>query len=143
MPRVCLFVFPVHGEVKYLSQKGNDSVALACSSPESNPYGVYLRRKWLQPDTEVLFIHKDAQPKFRSRTDQNRIQVVENLGSGQLDVTISHLQGSDTDLYVCEFMFESIPTDRKEPGRDQFLLYVADHGKLIFFNSLETCSGTH
>lgn len=130
MPRVCLF--PVNGEVVYLSLRRNDSVELVCSSPGSGPYAFYLKRKWLQPNKEVLFVHQGEEPTFGpDEAGWRRIRVVEDLEYGQVNVSISHLQGSDTDRYVCDFVFVDHPNDRIESGRKEFFLYVADHGKLI------------
>ncbi|KAG5279049.1 hypothetical protein AALO_G00105550 [Alosa alosa] len=128
---VWLIVLPpalVNGEVVYLSQKRNGSIELACLSTTSGPFAFYLKREWLQPNKEVLFIHQGHDPTFGpDETDRSRIRVFENLRSGQVNVSISHLQGSDTDRYICEFVFPDVTDDRKEPGRDKFLLYVADH----------------
>ncbi|KAL2087044.1 hypothetical protein ACEWY4_018103 [Coilia grayii] len=129
----------VKGGVVYLSQTRNDSIELACLSTERNPYGFYLRRKWLQPDKEVLFVYQSMAPSYAgSKTDSSRIRVVEALHAGQVNVTISNLSASDTDRYACEFVFASNPTDRVEPGRDDFLLYIADHTEQPC-----TCSSYH
>ncbi|XP_062392332.1 cd7 antigen-like [Sardina pilchardus] len=129
---VWLIVLPpalVNGEVVYLSQKRNGSIEFACSTTSRDPFAFYLRREWLEPIKEVLFIHEGQNPTFGpGETGRSRIRVFEDLPAGQVNVSISHLQGSDTDRYTCEFIFSGVPHDRMEPGRDTFLLYVADHG---------------
>lgn len=118
----------VNGEVVYLSLKHNDSVELVCSSSEGDPYALYLTRKWLKPKKEVLFVLKGEKPTFGpDETGKSRIRVVEGLDIGQVNVSISHLQGSDTDRYVCEFVYENLPTDYIKFGREEFFLYVADY----------------
>lgn len=130
IPWVCLL--PVNGEVVYLSLKHNDSVELVCSSSGGDPYAFYLKRKWLQPKKEVLFVLKGEKPTFGpDETGRSRIRVVEGLGIGQVNVSISHLQGSDTDRYVCEFVYENLPSDYTKFGREEFFLYIADYGKMI------------
>ncbi|XP_063058443.1 cd7 antigen-like [Engraulis encrasicolus] len=124
--------FLVNGAVVYLSRASNDSIELAClstaSESSSKPYAFYLRRKWLQKDQEVLFVHQGHAPTYiNNKADGGRIRVVEALSAGQVNISISRLRGVDTDLYTCGFMVASNPLDREEPGQDEFLLYVADH----------------
>ncbi|XP_036796391.1 uncharacterized protein LOC110485822 isoform X4 [Oncorhynchus mykiss] len=56
-----------------------------------------------------------------------RIHVMGDPSSHRVNVTLSQLKGTDTDIYYCEFVFpDSFSLDQKIPSKMELFLYVVD-----------------
>ncbi|XP_062307751.1 uncharacterized protein LOC134012111 isoform X1 [Osmerus eperlanus] len=94
-------------EMVFLKRTDGQSVQLSCvPDPEQAglaPTGVILSAETCQVQKDLL---STADSVLRiSSAYQSRLKVTGGMDSSQLNVTISHLQHSDTGLYVCEFTY--------------------------------------
>uniref|UniRef100_A0A8C8GAE4 Immunoglobulin V-set domain-containing protein n=1 Tax=Oncorhynchus tshawytscha TaxID=74940 RepID=A0A8C8GAE4_ONCTS len=115
-------------EMEFLERTQGDSTEFYCISEfsASKPIGFYLKRKWLQPNREVLFMYTEQNPVFYPDVKE-RIHVTGDPSTHRVNVTLSQLKGTDTDLYYCEFVFpDSSSLDQKIPSKMELFLYVVD-----------------
>uniref|UniRef100_A0A8C7MKX8 Immunoglobulin V-set domain-containing protein n=1 Tax=Oncorhynchus kisutch TaxID=8019 RepID=A0A8C7MKX8_ONCKI len=115
-------------EMEFLERTQGDSTEFYCISEfsASKPIGFYLKRKWLQPNREVLFMYTEQNPVFHPDVKE-RIHVTGDPSTHRVNVTLSQLKGTDTDLYYCEFVFpDSSSLDQKIPSKMELFLYVVD-----------------
>lgn len=99
-----------------------------------SPFGVYLKRTWLQP-SNVLFKHTGSEFSVASDDDKSRTSVSGDPSTHQLNVTISQLRVRDTDRYSCEFVVENTASvDQHLPGTTDFFLLVTA-GEFSFLTS--------
>ncbi|XP_035602481.1 uncharacterized protein LOC118364836 isoform X5 [Oncorhynchus keta] len=134
-------------EMEFLERTQGDSIEFYCISEfsASKPIGFYLKRKWLQPNREVLFIYTEQNPVFHPDVKE-RIHVMGDPSTHRVNVTLSQLKGTDTDLYYCEFVFpDSSSLDQKIPSKMEFFLYVVDAedapDSKMDVGLIETCAG--
>ncbi|KAM3623121.1 uncharacterized protein V6R79_007282 [Siganus canaliculatus] len=134
----------VCSEIQFLERHEGESVVFPCVVDQSqpSPFGVYLMRRWLQ-HSEVLF--KLTNSDFYTDNDdvRNRTSVSGDPSSHSVNVTLSHLKGSDTDRYHCEFMVENRGAeDLRLSGKTEFFLLVnADAPASVDIRLVEACAG--
>uniref|UniRef100_A0A4W5PYN6 Immunoglobulin V-set domain-containing protein n=1 Tax=Hucho hucho TaxID=62062 RepID=A0A4W5PYN6_9TELE len=117
-------------DMEFLERTQGDSVEFYCISEfnASKPIGLYLKRKWLQPNQEVLFMFTKQTPAYYDDVKE-RIHVTGDPSTLRVNVTLSQLKGTDTDLYYCEFVFpDASNADQKIPSNMELFLYVDDVG---------------
>ncbi|XP_029596219.1 uncharacterized protein LOC115178918 isoform X3 [Salmo trutta] len=115
-------------DMEFLERTQGDSIEFYCISEfnASKPIGFYLKRKWLQPNREVLFMFTYQKPVFHLDVKE-RIHVTGDPSTHRVNVTLSQLKGTDTDIYYCEFVFpDAYSLDQKIPSKMELFLYVAD-----------------
>uniref|UniRef100_A0A8C7RRS1 Immunoglobulin V-set domain-containing protein n=1 Tax=Oncorhynchus mykiss TaxID=8022 RepID=A0A8C7RRS1_ONCMY len=104
------------------------SVDLSCTPEQTGgaPVSLYLTHRCVRPEREVLFMAKDRSPGTVrvNRLYKDRLKVTGGLNSDLLNVTIAHLQRTDTGLYICEFVYTADPSDRTVSGSLEFFLFV-------------------
>ncbi|XP_020310116.1 uncharacterized protein LOC109865998 isoform X1 [Oncorhynchus kisutch] len=134
-------------EMEFLERTQGDSTEFYCISEfsASKPIGFYLKRKWLQPNREVLFMYTEQNPVFHPDVKE-RIHVTGDPSTHRVNVTLSQLKGTDTDLYYCEFVFpDSSSLDQKIPSKMELFLYVVDAedapDSKMDVGLIETCAG--
>ncbi|XP_022049513.1 cd7 antigen-like [Acanthochromis polyacanthus] len=134
----------VCSDMSFIERHEGDSVVLPCAVDERkpSPYGVYLRRKWLDP-RKVLFKHTGSEFVLDNNADKNRTSVSGDPNLHSLNVTISQLRAADTDRYYCEFVVaNNAAEDESIEGKTEFLLLVtADAPGSVDMELVETCSG--
>ncbi|KAG7486804.1 hypothetical protein JOB18_039028 [Solea senegalensis] len=134
----------VCSDIQFLERHEGESVVLPCAVEQRNlpPFGVYLKRSWLQP-TNVLFMYTKSDSVVENDADQHRVSVSGDPSSHALNVTISELRVSDTDRYHCEFYFNnpSSEDDRIRGNTEFFLLVTADAPGSLDIGLVETCAG--
>uniref|UniRef100_A0A3Q1F6F0 Uncharacterized LOC110950947 n=1 Tax=Acanthochromis polyacanthus TaxID=80966 RepID=A0A3Q1F6F0_9TELE len=116
----------VCSDMSFIERHEGDSVVLPCAVDERkpSPYGVYLRRKWLDP-RKVLFKHTGSEFVLDNNADKNRTSVSGDPNLHSLNVTISQLRAADTDRYYCEFVVaNNAAEDESIEGKTEFLLLV-------------------
>ncbi|XP_028829225.1 cd7 antigen-like isoform X2 [Denticeps clupeoides] len=117
----------VLGDVVYFSRQRDDSIYLPCVPEEHHALGFYLKYEWMTSKKDLLFLLYGQRPHIFDPIYKNRIIVPEDPKSQHnVTVTISHLDGSDTGMYLCVFVYEGVPSDRQVLSRTKFLLYVED-----------------
>nr|XP_046195618.1 uncharacterized protein LOC124027193 isoform X2 [Oncorhynchus gorbuscha] len=115
-------------EVMYIKGSEGQSVDLSCTPEQTGgaPVSLYLTRRCVRPEREVLFMAKDRSPGTVrvNRLYKDRLKVTGGLNSDLLNVTIAHLQRTDTGLYLCEFVYTADPSDRTGSGSLEYFLFV-------------------
>ncbi|XP_064819814.1 uncharacterized protein LOC135537691 isoform X2 [Oncorhynchus masou masou] len=133
-------------DVEYLERTQGDSIEFDCISEfnASKPIGLYLKRKWLQPNQEVLFVFTEQKPSFYGDVKE-RIHVTGDPSTHRVNVTLSQLKRTDTDIYYCEFVFpDASSADQKIPSNMEFFLYVDNidvPDNKMDVGLIETCAG--
>lgn len=95
------------------------------------PFGMYLKRGWLQPG-EVLFMYTKTELTTAKGGDKNRTSASGDPSERAVNVTISQLRVGDTDRYRCEFVAANeASADHQLPGRTDFFLLVTA-GEFVF-----------
>ncbi|KAJ8001947.1 hypothetical protein DPEC_G00174700 [Dallia pectoralis] len=114
-------------EVQFMGKQTGDSVTFVCvaDSNNSKPKGIYLKRKWLQ-HMEVMFMNPQNVPVVSSAFQQRLHVTQDPIMHSRVNVTIGQLQGNDTDLYYCQFVFTNDSSMFYVPGKEEYFLYV-DH----------------
>lgn len=134
----------VCSDMSYIERHEGESVVLPCAVDDRNPspFGVYLRRRWLDP-RKVLFKHTGSEFVLGNNADKNRTTVSGDPSLHSLNVTISQLRAADTDRYYCEFVVaNSESEDLSIEGKTEFLLLVtADAPGSVDMELVEACSG--
>ncbi|KAL1005943.1 hypothetical protein UPYG_G00065970 [Umbra pygmaea] len=122
------------------------SATFTCTSDlnDTKPNGIYLKRKWLEPEAEAMFMYSKEKPTFH-KNFSGRIHVSGDPSSKLVKVTIGELKREDTDLYYCLFIYpNNVSSDLKIPGKTEFFLYVDDADvpdNKMDIGLLETCAG--
>uniref|UniRef100_A0A8C7K352 Immunoglobulin V-set domain-containing protein n=1 Tax=Oncorhynchus kisutch TaxID=8019 RepID=A0A8C7K352_ONCKI len=115
-------------EVLYIKGSEGQSVDLSCTPEQTGgaPVSLYLTHRCVRPEREVLFMAKDRSPGTVrvNRLYKDRLKVTGGLNSDLLNVTIAHLQRTDTGLYICEFVYTADPSDRTVSGSLEYFLFV-------------------
>ncbi|XP_052455315.1 uncharacterized protein LOC128015494 [Carassius gibelio] len=114
-----------HGGIVYIHRVRNSSIDISCESAnqEEKPFAFSLKRRLLQ-SRRVLYLSKDFPPFIDKSDDKDRITVRNELDSHTVHLTISNLEGQDTDVYHCEFHYGDLPYDKNIPGKMEFFIYV-------------------
>lgn len=81
-----------------------------------------------------MYLSKGFPPFINKSEDKDRITVRDELDNHTVHLTISNLQGQDTDVYHCEFHYGDLPFDRNVPGKMEFFIYVEDLGDLYWYH---------
>ena len=106
--KTCSSLCPANPEMVFLRRTNGQSVQLSCvPDPEQAglaPSGVILSAETCQVQKDLLSTVDDSALRISSAY-QSRLKVAGGMDSSQLNITISHLQHSDTGLYVCEFTY--------------------------------------
>ncbi|XP_026118944.1 cd7 antigen-like [Carassius auratus] len=115
------------GGIVYIHRVRNSSIDISCESAkkEENPFAFSLNRRLLQ-SRQVMYLSKGAQPFINKSEDKDRITVRDELDNHTVHLTISNLQGQDTDVYHCEFHYDDLPYDKNVPGKMEFFIYIED-----------------
>ncbi|XP_029628412.1 uncharacterized protein LOC115206022 [Salmo trutta] len=123
-----LMISTARQEVMYIKGSEGQSVDLSCTPEQTGgaPVSLYLTHRCVRPEREVLFMAKDQSPGTVrvNRLYKDRLKVTGGLNSDLLNVTIAHLQRTDTGLYICEFVYTADPSDRTVSGSLEFFLFV-------------------
>nr|XP_046195615.1 uncharacterized protein LOC124027193 isoform X1 [Oncorhynchus gorbuscha] len=123
-----LMISTARQEVMYIKGSEGQSVDLSCTPEQTGgaPVSLYLTRRCVRPEREVLFMAKDRSPGTVrvNRLYKDRLKVTGGLNSDLLNVTIAHLQRTDTGLYLCEFVYTADPSDRTGSGSLEYFLFV-------------------
>ncbi|XP_073707356.1 cd7 antigen-like [Garra rufa] len=116
-----------HGGIVYIHRVRNSSTDISCESSikEEKPFAFTLKRRLLQ-HRPVLYLSKGRSPYINQSEDKNRITVRDELDNHTVHLSISNLQGQDTDVYHCEFHYGDLPYDRNVPGKMEYFIYVED-----------------
>ncbi|XP_010772423.1 cd7 antigen-like isoform X2 [Notothenia coriiceps] len=134
----------VCSDMEFLERSEGGSVVLPCELEQRNtsPYGIYLKRSWLN-QIEVLFQFTKTDFTVEDSYDKKRISVSGDPSTHSLNVTISQLSASDTDRYYCEFVVDNPSSeDITIRGKTEFFLLVkADAPGSVDIGLVETCSG--
>lgn len=112
--------------MEFLERSEGGSVVFPCEVEPGNPspYGVYLKRSWLN-QIEVLFQFTKTDFTVEENYDKKRISVSGDPSTHSLNVTISQLSASDTDRYYCEFVVDNPSSeDIRIRGKTEFFLLV-------------------
>ncbi|XP_010900458.3 cd7 antigen-like [Esox lucius] len=120
--------FLVSCEIRFLGKQLGDSATFVCVSDvqDPKPIAFNLKRKWIKPDREVMFMYTKEKPAPVPDFSQ-RLNVTGDPSTERVNVTISQLKGTDTDLYYCLFVYpKTNAPDENIPGKDEFFLYVDD-----------------
>ncbi|XP_031673976.1 uncharacterized protein LOC109876861 isoform X2 [Oncorhynchus kisutch] len=123
-----LMISTARQEVLYIKGSEGQSVDLSCTPEQTGgaPVSLYLTHRCVRPEREVLFMAKDRSPGTVrvNRLYKDRLKVTGGLNSDLLNVTIAHLQRTDTGLYICEFVYTADPSDRTVSGSLEYFLFV-------------------
>lgn len=105
----------------------NSSIDISCESAnkEEIPFAFSLNRRLLQ-SRRVLYLSKGLPSSINKSEDKDRIAVRDELDNHTVHLTISNLQGQDSDVYHCEFHYGDLPFDKNVPGKMEFFIYVED-----------------
>ncbi|XP_043096927.1 cd7 antigen-like [Puntigrus tetrazona] len=116
-----------HGGIVYIHRVRNSSIDISCESAkkEEKPFAFSLKRRLLQ-SRRVLYLSKGFAPFINKSEEKDRITVRDELDNHTVHLTISTLQGQDTDVYHCEFHYGDLPYDQNVPGKMEFFIYVED-----------------
>lgn len=114
-----------HGGIAYIHRVRNSSIDISCESAkkEEIPFAFSLKRRLLQ-SRQVMYLSKGITPFITKSEDKDRITVRDELDNHTVHLTISNLQGQDTDVYHCEFHYGDLPFDKNVPGKMEFFIYV-------------------
>lgn len=102
------------------------------------PFAFSLSREWLQKGAQVLYHNFRVEPQVKDLRFENRIWDRLDIDQGKVNVSITDLQGDDTDVYVCRFHYDANTGFQNLSGRDKFVLYVKAYSK---YNILNTPQG--
>ncbi|KAB5584679.1 hypothetical protein PHYPO_G00110250 [Pangasianodon hypophthalmus] len=127
---VCLlvtFLSTAFAEVVYLHSQRNSSIEFSCVPPQNSDqlFAFSLKRDWLQKGT-VLYHNFKSQPSINDPTFNDRISD-QTDGNQTVSVSITFLQGYDTDVYVCVFHYRTPTGFQNLSGKARILLYVQDY----------------
>lgn len=128
------FTISAHGGIVYIHRVRNSSIDISCESAnkEETPFAFSLKRRMLQ-STRVLYLSKGYTPFINKSEFKDRITVRDEWDNHTVHLTISNLQGQDTDVYHCEFHYGDLPYDKNIPGKMEFFIYVEDFCRWLLF----------
>lgn len=124
----------VCSDIEFLERVEGESVVLRCAFDlkQARPIGVSL---WRTKPTRSRVLFKLSGLGFTS-ADQHRISVSGDPKDCSVNITISQLRSSDTNLYFCEFdIANQSSADETQPGKMKFLLVVGKSTGKCFFLS--------
>lgn len=129
-----------HGGIVYIHRVRNSSIDISCESAnkEEIPFAFSLNRRLLQ-SRRVLYLSKGLPSSINKSEDKDRITVRDELDNHTVHLTISNLQGQDSDVYHCEFHYGDLPFDKNVPGKMEFFIYVEDFCRWPLLISLQKC----
>lgn len=116
----------------YFHAQRNSSIEFSCVPPErSNKlFAFSLTREWLK-QREVLYHNFQDKPTLKDITFKDRISEQTEPMNQSIHLSIRHLQGYDTDMYMCTFHY-SKATGFNNLSGNKFVLYVQDYRKYDF-----------
>ncbi|KAK3556703.1 hypothetical protein QTP70_014626 [Hemibagrus guttatus] len=121
------FISTAFGEVVYLHTHRNSSIEFSCVPPvNKTPFGFALSREWIQ-NKEVLYHNFNAKAYIKDQMLVGRIKDQVVGRNHVVNVSITGLQGFDTDLYVCMFHYNTPEAIQNLSGKNKFVLYVKDY----------------
>uniref|UniRef100_A0A3B5B4U4 Ig-like domain-containing protein n=1 Tax=Stegastes partitus TaxID=144197 RepID=A0A3B5B4U4_9TELE len=136
---VCSPSISAFHDIRFMERPEGQSVVLPCAVDKRKPapFGVYLKRRWLEPRT-VLFKHTGTEFTLGNNTDKNRISVSGDPSLHWLNVSVAELRAADTDRYYCQFVVEnnSSEDEHVEGSTEFFLLVTAGECFFFFFLNL-------
>ncbi|XP_026868139.2 cd7 antigen-like [Electrophorus electricus] len=117
----------VCGNIVYLRRHRNDSVEFSCAPTKVDipPFAFSLERVWAHPK-QVLYQNLNVNAVIHDETDKHRISVQKDRAILRKAVSISHLRGYDTDMYLCVFYYETPTTFYNHTAETKFFLHVED-----------------
>lgn len=117
-----------HGGIIYIHRVRNSSVDISCESAnkDEKPFAFSLKRRLLQ-SRPVLYLSKGRTAHINTSEEKDRITVRDELENHVIHLTISNLQGRDTDVYHCVFHSGILPYEKNVPGKTEFFIYVEDY----------------
>ncbi|MCJ8730117.1 hypothetical protein PDJAM_G00114450 [Pangasius djambal] len=124
---IVTFLSTGFAEVVYLHSQRNSSIEFSCVPPQNSDllFAFSLNREWLQK-RPVLYHNFKSQPSIKDPSFKDRIS--DQTGINQtVSVSITLLQGYDTDLYVCVFHYRTPTGFQNLSGKARILLYVEDY----------------
>ncbi|KAF4080306.1 hypothetical protein AMELA_G00168890 [Ameiurus melas] len=121
------FLSTAFGNVVYFHALRNSSIEFSCVPPEMSKtlFAFSLTREWLEK-REVLYHNFRTEPTVQDITFKDRISEQTEPTNRSVNVSITHLQGYDTDIYVCIFHYDKA-TGFKNLSGNKFVLYVKDY----------------
>ncbi|XP_022608093.1 uncharacterized protein LOC111227019 [Seriola dumerili] len=117
-------LFGAHADVIFRRLTKNQSLELSCSPQQDLgcPTGLHLYHRSSQSQTTLLSIAGDGEVRVNPE-HRGRLQLCGGLDSPQVNVTISHLEHSDTGLYMWELTYgEELSPDLVLSAQKVFLL---------------------
>ncbi|XP_027024118.2 uncharacterized protein LOC113656882 [Tachysurus fulvidraco] len=125
--KIVLYVKDVSlGDMIYLHKTNGSSIQFSCvfdPYEKQAPFAFTLRREWIQAQ-DVLYHNFTTDADVKDSTFVGRIG--DRLGDNTVDVSITDLQGFDTDLYVCVFHYQTTAGFHIQSVRHKIVLYVKD-----------------
>ncbi|XP_053494806.1 cd7 antigen-like isoform X2 [Ictalurus furcatus] len=127
------FLSTAFGDMVHFHAHRNSSIEFSCVPPERSekPFAFSLTREWLKK-REVLYHNFLGEPTVKDITFKDRISETTEPKNRSINVSITHLQGYDTDIYMCRFHYNKA-TGFKNLSGNKFILYVQDYPGLLFF----------
>lgn len=116
---------PAYAEVIFKNLTENQSLELSwsCRQEHSNLKGLYLYHRSAQSQTTLLSMTEGS--KLRVHWEhKERLQTSGGLHSLQVNVTISHLQHSDTGLYMWELSYRDNSSEQNVVYSQKVFLLV-------------------
>ncbi|XP_035510288.1 uncharacterized protein LOC118322662 [Morone saxatilis] len=124
-------IFEGYAELMLRELTESQSLELSCSPHQDHgsPTGLHLYHRSAQSQTTLLSMAKGSE--FRVSPDhRGRLQLRGGLDSTRVNVTISHLQTSDTGLYMWELSYgEENSLDQGKLGDQKVFLLVQGTGR--------------
>lgn len=101
---------PVHGELTFRQLTESQSLELSCSPQQEHGglTGLHLYHRSVQSQTTLLSMAEDGELRVDPE-HRGRLQLCGGLDSLQVNVTVTHLQPSDTGLYIWELTYRDHP----------------------------------
>ncbi|CAL1601620.1 unnamed protein product [Knipowitschia caucasica] len=121
-----IFIHTVRCAIEFLAREEGDVVVFPClvNQNTATPIGVYLKRSWLRR-SNILFQYERSEVSVLDNKYLNRTSTSGDPNIRAVNVTISGLRPSDTDLYTCEFNLDNPHSeDQIQHGNTQFFLFV-------------------
>ncbi|XP_041812224.1 cd7 antigen-like [Chelmon rostratus] len=103
-------LFEVHGELTFRQLTESQSLELSCSPQQEHGglTGLHLYHRSVQSQTTLLSMAEDGELRVDPE-HRGRLQLCGGLDSLQVNVTVTHLQPSDTGLYIWELTYRDHP----------------------------------
>ncbi|KAG9277403.1 hypothetical protein AMEX_G7409 [Astyanax mexicanus] len=122
---IVIFSATGFGDIVYLRRQRNASAEFSCVSTneKETPFAFSLTREWQKH--QVLYLNFGNSAYVFNAADRHRIFVQSDPGQRRVNVSIHHLLGRHTDLYQCEFHYDT-GDFMKHHGKAKFFLHVED-----------------